>query len=128
MATFRFYWPDCKGDCGRPIGDIFGATDVMTYCPECRGVNVFRNSTEPVVFLPLLDCRDAALLGHCTDSEKERLSSLVEWVESGCPTQQPLRRADYNSHSEKQPDTQTASLLSSTCENYSASCVPTSSA
>ena len=124
MDTLRSYWPECKGGCGDVLIDTCFPQSIMVYCQKCLGVNVFRNSTEAVEFLSLTDYRDAARLGHYTDSEKKRLSAVVQWAEAGCPALLPLlRKADYNSHTEKQPDTRKGSAS----ENYSGCAVPTSS-
>lgn len=101
MAILRFYWPDCKGGCGRPILETCAPLDIITYCPECQGMNIFRDSTEPAEFLPLSDYRDAAQLSHCTNNEKERLSAVVQWAESFYRLSQPPDKGDCISHSEK---------------------------
>jgi len=127
MDTLRFYWPDCKGGCGVRLLETCSPQDIFIYCPECRGVNVYRNSMEPVEFLPLSDLRDAARLDHYSDNEKKRLFAVIEWAKEFYRSPPQPDMGDCTSHNEKLPDTQTASLLSSACENYSAFGIPTSS-
>ena len=124
MNSLRFYWPECRGGCGVRLLETCVPQNIFIYCPECLGVNVYRNSTEPVEFLLLSDLHDAARLDHYSDSEKKMLFDVIEWAKARYCSQQPMDRGDCSSRSEKQPDIQTAS----TCANYSSSAVPTSNA
>lgn len=112
------------GGCGVRLLEMCVPQDIMVYCPECLGVNVYHNSKEPVAFLAHSDCLDVALLDHYTDSEKKRLSAVIQWAESFYHLPPQRGTDDYNSRNEKPPDTQRDSLSPSTSENYNALCVP----
>ena len=68
-----FYWPECKS-CGRILIETCAPISLVMGCPDCRGVNIFRNSTEAVEYLSPSDLLDVAQLDRRTNSEKEKLA------------------------------------------------------
>ncbi len=67
--TFRVYRANCL-NCGAFLLEHEAMQDISLCCPECRGVNVFRNSTEPVEYLAPRPSQEFVLGNRtCTDKQ-----------------------------------------------------------